>query len=176
MLFVDLFSNDAICYPILTPANITLRREVVAMHHDLPVMGHPGVFKTLELIRQNYWWPGLYLFIKRFVSGCAICQQMKVNTHPSSPPLNPIKADPEALPFSTVTVDFITDLPPSNGYDALMVMVDHDLSKGIILAPCQKTIDALGTAQLLHDYLYKRFGLPKKIISDRGPQFASKTF
>ena len=31
-------------------------------------------------------------------------------------------------------------------------------------------------AKLLLDNLYKRFGLPDKIISDRGPQFASKSF
>ena len=31
-------------------------------------------------------------------------------------------------------------------------------------------------ARLLLDNLYKRFGLPDKIISDRGPQFASKAF
>ena len=101
---------------------------------------------------------------------------MKVNTHQTTVPLQPIPATANVLPFTGLLVDFITDLPRLDGFDSIMVMVDHDLSKSIILAPCQKTIDALGTAQLLHDYLYKRFGLPKKIISDRGPQFASKTF
>ena len=38
---------------------------------------------------------------------------MKTNTHPTTPPLNPIPADKDALPFSTVTMDFITDLPTS---------------------------------------------------------------
>ena len=32
------------------------------------------------------------------------------------------------------------------------------------------------TAKLLLEGLYKRFGLPDKTISDRGPQFASKAF
>ena len=73
-------------------------------------------------------------------------------------------------------MDFITDLPPSNGYNAIMVMVDHGSSKGVILAPCHKTISALETADILLNHLYKRFGLPDKAISDRGPQFASHTF
>ena len=44
---------------------------------------------------------------------------MKVNTHLSAPPLAPIKADPYAYLFSTVTIDFITDLPESNRYNTL---------------------------------------------------------
>lgn len=101
---------------------------------------------------------------------------MKVNTHPTAPPLNPIPAVSDALPFSTVTMDFITDLPMSHRFNALYVVVDHDLSKGIVLIPCTKRIDALGIAQLYHDNVYWRFGLPQYIISDRGPQFASKVF
>ncbi|KAI5115482.1 hypothetical protein M0805_008817 [Coniferiporia weirii] len=80
------------------------------------------------------------------------------------------------LPFQSVSMDFITDLPLSNHYDSIMVVVDHDSSKGIILIPCTKTLDALGMAKLYHDYVYKCFGLPKHIISDRGPQFASQVF
>ena len=106
----------------------------------------------------------------------AECPQWKTNTHPTTPPLAPIPADQDALPFSTVTMDFITDLPPSNGYNSLIVVVDHDLSKGIILIPCTKNIDALGTTKAYHQHVYRRFGLPKRIISDRGPQFASHVF
>ncbi|KAI5117747.1 hypothetical protein M0805_004936 [Coniferiporia weirii] len=101
---------------------------------------------------------------------------MKINTHPTKPPLLPIPADPTMLPFQSVSMDFITDLPLSNHYDSIMVVVDHDSSKGIILIPCTKMLDALGTAKLYHDNVYKCFGLPKRIISDRGPQFASQVF
>jgi len=55
-------------------------------------------------------------------------------------------------------------------------VVDHGLTKGVIFIPCNKTIDALGTADLLLHHVYKRFGLPDTIISDRGPQFAAKVF
>ena len=73
-------------------------------------------------------------------------------------------------------MDFITDLPESNGYNALYVVVDHDLTKAIVLIPCTKTVDAIGTARLYHDNVYRRFGLPNRIISDRGPQFSSQVF
>ena len=54
-----------------------------------------------------------------------------------------------------------------------MVMVDHGLTKGVILAPCQKTVDAAGIAQLFFDFVFKHVGLHDTLISDRGPQFAS---
>ena len=79
-------------------------------------------------------------------------------------------------PFAYCSIDLITDLPPVNGFDSILVVVDQGLTKGVILIPCDKTITAEGTAKLLLENLYKRFGLPDKIISNRGPQFASKAF
>ena len=79
-------------------------------------------------------------------------------------------------PFALVTTDFITDLPEVNGFDSIMVVVDHGLTKGVILIPCNKTIDALGSADLYLDHVYKRFGLPDIIISDRDPHFAAALF
>ena len=73
-------------------------------------------------------------------------------------------------------MDFITDLPSINNFDSILVVVDQGLSKGVIIIPCNKTITAEETGKLLLENLYKRFGLPDKIISDRGPQFASKAF
>ena len=79
-------------------------------------------------------------------------------------------------PFANCSMDFITDLPPVDGFDSILVMVDQGLTKGVILTPCSKTITAKDTGKLLLENLYKRFGLPDKIISDQGPQFASKSF
>jgi len=111
----------------------------------------------------------------REFDGCAICQQHKINRHPICPPLQPISPEKQR-PFSLITMDFITDLPPSDGYDSIMAVVDQGSSKGAIFMPCNKTIDATGTATLLLDSLYRRYGLPDKAISDRGPQFASHVF
>jgi hypothetical protein len=63
----------------------------------------------------------------------------------------------------------VLNLPLVKGFDSILVVVDQGLSKGVILIPCNKTITAEGTAKLLLDNLYKRFGLPDKIISDRDP-------
>ena len=73
-------------------------------------------------------------------------------------------------------MEFITDLPSINNFDSILVVVDQGLSKGVIIIPCNKTITAEETGKLLLENLYKRFGLPDKIISDRGPQYTSKAF
>ena len=52
-------------------------------------------------------------------------------------------------------------------------MVDHRLTKGVILCPTKKTIDATGITSLFFSKVFKRFGLYDKIISDCGPQFTS---
>ena len=53
---------------------------------------------------------------------------------------------------------------------------DQVLTKEVILIPCNKTITAEDTGKFLFENLYKQLGLPDKIISDRGPQFASNSF
>jgi transposase InsO family protein len=70
-------------------------------------------------------------------------------------------------------MDLITDLPPIEGSDSIL---DQGLSKGVILCPTIKTVMMDGIGYLLHENLYKRFGLPDKMLSDQGPQFAAKAF
>lgn len=64
-------------------------------------------------------------------------------------------------------------LPDSKGYTALMVVVDHDSTKGVIIIPCTEQVDATRTATMYHRNVFRRFGLPDKFLSDRGPQFDS---
>jgi hypothetical protein len=168
--------DDLILYQhcVYVPPGET-RRAILKLYHDTPITGHPGIMKTTELVTKDYWWPGIRQYIKNYLKGCGLCQQMKVNTHPANRPLLPIKSEVE-YPFQQVTCDFITDLLPSNGFDSIMVVVDHGLSKGVVYIPCNKTVTAEQTAQLYIDHVWKRYGFPKIFISDRGPQFSSIVF
>ena len=114
-------------------------------------------------------------FMKNYVKGCALCQQHKINWHPTNPPLQPVSAENPRL-FSLITMDFITDLPVSDGFDSIMVVVDHGSMKGVVLESCNKMITAEQTGTILLTSLYKCFSLPDKAISDRGPQFSSHAF
>jgi hypothetical protein len=61
------------------PKDLELRRDIVKMYHDHETAGHPGELETYNEIRQNYWWPGLRMFVKNYVQGCGTCQQFKIN-------------------------------------------------------------------------------------------------
>ena len=76
-------------------------------------------------------------------------------------------------PFQQISCNLITDLPISLDFDSLLVVVDHGLTKGVILCPMKKSITAKGIASLFFHKVFLRFGLFDKVISDRGPQFAS---
>jgi hypothetical protein len=167
---IILFKNK-----VFVPNDRDIRRSIIAETHESPVSGHPGHLKTLYLLKERFYWPGMAIMTKQFIEGCAVCQQMKTNTHPTTAPLMPIKSHAHR-PFQQVTMDFITDLPISNGFDSIFIVVNQGLSKGVILCPCNKTIDAEGTIKLYIDNIFIQYGLPDVIISDRGPQFASNVF
>ena len=166
------FSNSCLYFKnrLYIPPNAC--HDLVTSVHSSLASGHGGFFRTYCLLSRDYWWPGMSSFVHRFISSCALCQQMKVNTYPTVPALSPIPSHC-SWPFQQLSVDLITDLPPFHGYNSLMVVVDHGLSKGVILTPCTKTIDTKGVAELFFKHVFLRYGLHDHLISDQGPQFAS---
>src|SRR6266702_769 len=143
-------------------------------HHDAPTYGHPGINKTYQLTSRRYWWPNMRHDVMDYVRGCADCQRNKINTRPTRAPISPIFPKPEAMPFETIALDFITKRPISQGYDSILTVMDHDCTKAAIFIPCKESITVEETAGLMVQHVFPRFGLPSKFISDRDPRFASK--
>jgi hypothetical protein len=154
--------------------NNTLRKGVTSLFHDSTTAGHPGIAKTVLLAQKHYWWPAMKWFITDYVKGCATCQMNKVNTKPNKPPIFPITAEPNALPFETIALDLITDLPPSGGYDSILTITDHDCTKSAFFIPINKTADTWTIANAYVQYIFPHYGIPRKIISDRDPRFTSQ--
>uniref|UniRef100_A0A0W0FJH8 Reverse transcriptase-rnase h-integrase n=1 Tax=Moniliophthora roreri TaxID=221103 RepID=A0A0W0FJH8_MONRR len=115
---------------IYVPNDPTLQRLIVKTIHEALPHGHPGQWNTIDQVQRDYWWPGMTKFIKTFVDGCAACQQMKVNTHPTRTPIQPIGGHKDALPFQIISMDLITDLPKIADCDSILVVVDHAATKG----------------------------------------------
>ena len=149
----------------------TAWQDLISFIHTSETCGHSGIFHTLNLLQWDFWWPGMTTYVWKYVSGCAVCQANKVNTHTTIPALLPLKSN-YTCPFQQVSVDLITDLPPSRSFDSVMVIVDHGLMKGVILCPCNKNIDAVGVAKLFFLHVFHHYGLHNKWIFDWGPQFA----
>ena len=69
-------------------------------------------------------------------------------------------------------MDLVGPLPDSKGYNAILVIVEY-LTKMKILIPTNTELSSTGTAILFRREVFRKHGLPKKVVSDRGPQFVS---
>ena len=154
------------------PSNDFLR-GIMTQVHDHVTAGHPGQDETLRKAQELYHWPRMKEWIADYVKGCAICQQNKILTHRKKTPLYGITTPTDARPFQQVAMDLITGLPPRKGKDAILTIVDHGCSRAAAFIPCSTTITGPGIAQLYLHNIYRWFGLPTKIISDRDPRFTS---
>jgi len=67
----------------------------------------------------------------------------------------------------------IGPLPSSNGIDAILVIVDRFM-KMIRLKATTTNISSEEIAKIYRNKIWKLHGVPRTILSDRGPQFVSK--
>ena len=156
---------------VYVPRDPQLRHDIVRHCHDTPIVGHPGRWKTLEMVQRFFWWPGVSRYVAAYVKSCDLCNRTK--TYPAKPAGRLV---PNAIPTSNwqiVSVDMIPGLPESQGYNTIWIAVDRK-SKRIRTAPCTTTIDSLGNARLFRDHVWRNHGIPEGIISDRGSQFVSE--
>jgi len=153
---------------IYVPQSLDLRRQIVALCHDTHITGHPGHWKTLELVSWNYWWPQMSRYVGQYVSTCDLCLRTKPWRHSPVGELQPLSI-PDAW-WDTLSVNFVVELPESSRHDAVMTVVDS-VSKRVHFVPTHMTVTAEGAARLFLHHVWKLYGLPKRVVSDCGPQF-----
>ena len=148
-----------------------LHWKIVAVCHDSKIARHPRRWKMLELVSWNYWWPQMSRYIGKYVSTCDMCLRTKMIKQPPTGELHPLLI-PDA-PWDTISVDFITELPESNGQDSIMVVVDSVTKRSHFMSTVM-TILSIGAAQLYIQHVWKHHRLPKRVVSDKGPQFVAE--
>ncbi|KAI2658094.1 Transposon Tf2-8 polyprotein [Labeo rohita] len=149
---------------------LTLRQNLLDTAHRSPGSGHPGSQWTLSLIQSRYWWPSMRRDTIRYVQSCSVCA---MSTSPRQLPTGKLVPLPiPQRPWSHIGVDFVTDLPAAEGNTCILVMVDR-FSKMCKFFPLKGLPTAMETAETLFQHLFRHFGLPEEIVSDRGPQFIS---
>jgi hypothetical protein len=156
---------------LYVPNDRKLHQDVVKSCHDAILAGHPGKNGTTELVSRYYWWPHMAGFISTYVEGCDRCQRYRKDLHPKA--LIQPQEVPEG-PWQTIGIDLIGPLPVSRGKDAILNIVDH-YTKQIHLFPVTTQLTADGVASIYFEQVFPRHGIPKKIISDRGPQIAARS-
>ncbi|KAL0158815.1 hypothetical protein M9458_046891, partial [Cirrhinus mrigala] len=125
---------------VLTSLRLTLLDSV----HTSPGSGHPSSQRTLSLLQNRYWWPSMAQDVACYIKGCSVCA---MTTTPRRLPESKLVTLPlPRRPWSHLGVDFATDLPASQGYTTILVIVDR-FSKACKLIPLKGLPTALETAE-----------------------------
>ncbi|KAK3521517.1 hypothetical protein QTP70_008597 [Hemibagrus guttatus] len=149
------------------------RTALIHSSHASLGTGHPGINGTLSLLKQRFWWPNMVADVRRYVQGCQEYAISKSPRHLPSGKLLPLPVPNR--PWSHLGVDFITDLPVSGGCTCVLVIVDR-FSKSCRLIPLPGQPTAMDTAECLFNHVFRYYGLPEDIVSDRGSQFTSRVW
>jgi hypothetical protein len=147
-----------------------LQLRLIKEYHDVPVPGHPGRSKTFNPLNRQYYQKMMKKQVDRYVQSCAECLRSRTSRHASVGVLRPLPVLEK--PSDDITMDFVSGLPQCDGYDAIWVVVDR-LSKMRQFEPCRTTVDARGFGEMIRKKVVRLDGLPKIIVTDRGPQIAA---
>jgi hypothetical protein len=159
-----LYNADKIVVPV------RLQKEILELCHNDATAGHFGVEKTVERIKQRFYWPGIHKDVQNWINDCLPCvakRKPEANTdHLLSIPIEPV-------PFARVGIDILGPLPATkSGNRYILTCTDH-FTKYALAFPLVKT-DANTIAKVLVEEVFLVFGAPKSILSDRGKNFLSK--
>lgn len=136
-----------------------------------PGSRHPATTRTIFGIRQRFWWPSLGKDAREYVAACPKCAQCK---NPRRRPAGLLRPLPmPRRPWTHISVDFITGLPPSEGKTAILTIVDR-FSKMAHFIPLTKLPSAKEAAELLIQHVFRLHGLPSDVVSDCSPQFITQ--
>ena len=154
---------------LVVPA--TLRATVCELLHNSKTSAHVGSSRVIPMAAHRFYWPSQERYIKHFINTCPECQRAKASRD--------LKA---GLLFSkdipgvghTVSMDFMGPLPMAQGYSYILTITDC-FSRLVRFVPLRAET-AKAAARAFWDYWVRNFGLPKRVLSDRGAQFQSELF
>ena len=138
-------------------------RALSGCHDDV---GHQGILRTLSLLRERFYWPGMQEEATQYVMRCSRCLRRK--TPPQVAPLQPILV---TQPLELVHMDYLSLEPSKGNIENVLVITDHFTRYA--LAYPSKTQTAQATARILWDNFICHYGFPEKFISDQGRNFES---
>ncbi|KAL0165965.1 hypothetical protein M9458_037809, partial [Cirrhinus mrigala] len=170
---IEWTSPPAVATPEPRALPWTQRVDLIHSTHVSLGTGHPGANNTLSLLSERFWWPDMARDVRRYVRGCKECAMSKSPRHLPAAKLHPLPIPNR--PWSHLGVDFITDLPSSDGNTCILVIVDR-FSKFCRLLPLKGLPTAMETAECLFNHVFRYYGIPEDIVSDRGPQFISRVW
>jgi hypothetical protein len=151
--------------------NKELQLKVMQALHASALGGHSGSPVTYRRVRHLFAWKSLKHDVHQFVTSCPTCQQAKPDRARYPGLLQPLQTPSSA--WQSISMDFVEGLPPSQGYNCIMVVVDR-FSKYSHFIALKHSFTALTVAKTFLQQVYRLHGLPSSIVSDRDRIFISQ--
>jgi transposase InsO family protein len=157
---------------LVVPKVPELRQRILDESHTSWYSIHPRSNKMYQDLKSRFWWTKMKIEIARYVARCDICQRVKAIHLRSTRPLQSLPI-PEGK-WEDISMDFIIGLPKtSKGYDSIWVIVDC-FTKVAHFLPMRTLYPTKTYVELYIARIMSLHGVPKTIVSDRGPQFVSR--
>ncbi|XP_028416269.1 uncharacterized protein K02A2.6-like [Dendronephthya gigantea] len=139
---------------------LALRRKILEKLHQ----GHQGIEKTKQRVRQTVFWPRINNDIEDLVSKCSYCQELR-NANPKEP------MKPHVVPQYPWQV-VGTDIFHWQDKDYLLVVDYYSRYWEVVKLTNMKAEYVITELRKI----FSRHGIPEEIMSDNGPQYASREF
>ena len=114
------------CEQIVLPSSGGFQILALEEYHGSSLAGHPGARKTLEILHYHIWWQKMRSIVAQFCNQCGTCALTKGSTQHAHGALQPLPVPPAQ--FHLYTLDFVTDLPPAQGFNCVLTIIDHLIS------------------------------------------------
>jgi hypothetical protein len=120
---------------------------------------------------RDVYWKGITHNIEDFVKSCQTCRRAKAVRQA---PYGYLKTLPiPERKWTHISMDHIDQLPISNGYNAILVVVDQ-LTKEAIFIPAKTTNTQDDLVKQYVQNVFLKHGAPLDIVSDKGSKFAAE--
>ncbi|CAH2108922.1 unnamed protein product [Euphydryas editha] len=146
-----------------------MRDETMKEFHDAPTAGHLGVERTLKKMKDRFYFTIMRQYVTNYLKACELCQKFKpTNLKPAGLLQTPV---PQQR-FEVLAMDLFGPLPEGSKGEKWIFLVEDTASRWVELFPLVEA-NAENCARTLIEEVFMRYGFPRRIISDNGPQFVS---
>ena len=160
VLYRKIDDNGTECFQLVLPKH-DRAQALKGLHDDV---GHPGKERTLSLLRQRFFWPGMQKDVEEKVTNCPRCITRKRKGQ-----VAPMVSITSTQPMELVCIDFLTLEPSKGGIENILVITDHFTRYAqAFTTPNQ---NAKTTARVLFDNFIVHYGFPARLHSDQGRNF-----
>ena len=135
-------------------------------------LAHIGRLKLVDIVSSHFWHPDVGKVCRDVCTSCTHCQLYKSASTPVSPPVIKIQA---RHPFDLLCIDLLQFERSSKGNVAILVAIDH-FSKFLCAVPLRNKKAPTVVDALEGQVLSKMLKIPKRILSDNGPEVKAKEF